>query len=415
MITFFKKQFCVYLAIAKLGFFFTTCTTEKKILLGIECITKKTIKQHTKKGNPCVGLITNQTGITQKGLLSVQVLQQKSITVSTIFAPEHGYWGTVPAGNPVQTTVDPISKVPVVSLYAHGAGKNLTKEQVQNIDVLIFDMQDCGMRHFTYISTLYKVMEGCAKYKVPLLVTDRPNPLGGLMEGPLVDPALVSFISIAPIPLRHGMTIGELALYFNKQFFKNSVHLMVVPMKNYTRSLQDFIFFKRLSPNLPNKNAIYGYSFLGLVGEIEPFDVGVGTPYAFQQIGLPANCAGSSVFCEKILKAFLKYGIGSKIVTYTDKKKRTCVGVRFTFNTNQTWSTMFCLKTVLQKAQKTHIPLLFSQSFSKAFGQDTLPKYILGGGTIHNYSSQFSCDLTLFYNKAESCMLYTNKPFVTQR
>lgn len=404
--TVFTKCFSMYLVVGVMTF-----TAEKKLLLGIECITKKIVQKHTKKSNPRVGLITNQTGINKKGLLSVQLLQKKEIAVHTIFAPEHGYWGTVPAGSPVLTTVDPLTKVRVVSLYASGTGKNLTEQQLKNIDLLIFDMQDCGMRHFTYISTLYKVMEGCAKYKIPLLVTDRPNPLGGLMEGPLVDPTLVSFISIAPIPLRHGMTIGELALYFNKQFFKNDVSLTVVPMQKYTRSLQDFTFFKPLSPNLLNKNAIYGYSFLGLVGEIEPFDVGVGTPYAFQQIGLPSHISGASLFCKKVVNAFLQYGIESKVVTYTDKKQRTCIGVRCTFNTNKTWSSIACLLTILNAANEAFITIKFSQSFSKAFGTDTLQKYILSGGTLNNYKQQFDCDLPLFYKQAKPCFLYKKIPF----
>lgn len=100
------------------------------------------------------------------------------------------------------------------------------------VDILIFDIQDVGMRHFTYISLLYKVMEAAKTFDKPLIVCDRPNPLGGLMEGPLVEPSLISFISIAPVPLRHGMTIGELALYFNRYQMNNSVSLHVAKMKS---------------------------------------------------------------------------------------------------------------------------------------------------------------------------------------
>src|SRR5207249_6044556 len=142
------------------------------------------------------------------------------------------------------------------------------------LDCLVFDIQDSGMRHYTYISTLLNTMKIAAEYKKPYIVLDRPNPLGGMMQGPLVQPDLISFISIAPIPLRHGMTIGELAHYFNGHILEKSAILHVIPMHDYNR-MNGFAgtFLHQLSPNLLSLQSCYGYSFLGLLGEVEPFDV----------------------------------------------------------------------------------------------------------------------------------------------
>lgn len=413
MITVFKKCFCIYFAIAYLSCFIKTHTIERKLLLGIECITKKVVQKHTQKSNPRVGLITNQTGISQKGLLSVQVLQKKSIAVHTIFAPEHGYWGTVPAGSPVQATIDPLTKVPVLSLYAHGAGKNVTEEQVKDIDLLIFDMQDCGMRHFTYISTLYKVMEGCKTFKIPLIVCDRPNPLGRIMEGPLVDPALQSFISIAPIPLRHGLTIGELALYFNNYLMGGKVLLKVIPMKHYKGKREDFVLLAPLSPNLKTLNAVYGYSFLGLIGEIKPFDVGVGTLFAFECIGLPKSIKNSFLFINQLEEQCKKMNLPIKRVFYDNQKKEPCIGLQLNFASAKKWSTMRLVFTILEETKQTGIALTFSSSFNKAFGNDCIQRYTKTNNAISKdwIDNIFNQSYT-FCKKAKHCYLYKPYPSV---
>ena len=203
---------------------------------GVENLSVQLIEQLTQQR---VGLITNQTGRNQRGQSTVEVLQNHGIEVVTIFAPEHGYDGIVPAGQQVADKVDKTTRTSITSLYHTSHGNQLSTETFVGVDVLLLDLQDVGMRHYTYISTLFRVMSAIKDTSLQLVVLDRPNLLGARVQGPVVDENLISFISIADIPLRHGLTIGELACYFNDRydFF----------------GLQPLLFFKfRLNNNLTN-------------------------------------------------------------------------------------------------------------------------------------------------------------------
>src|SRR5579871_1564282 len=226
--------------------------------LGIEAIPATMIAALQKKS---VGLVTNHTGKNQKGIPTLEVLRQHGIAVIALLAPEHGFCGTIKAGQIVHDAYSKEFNVPLLSLYTCGEGKKIQEKTVAGIDVLLFDIQDVGMRHYTYLSTLFQVMEAAARYNKQLIVFDRPNPLGGSIEGPLVDTHLQSFISIAPIPLRHGMTLGEMARYFNKYTFDQRVQLQVVPMQGYTRTMElPSALVANVSPNIPTLQACYGYS-----------------------------------------------------------------------------------------------------------------------------------------------------------
>src|ERR1700722_2326786 len=157
-----------------------------------------------------IGLITNHTGKNQQGSRTIDVLLQRGLAIKKIFVPEHGLDGQLAAEKEVKDSIDAKTNISVVSLYGQGTGKKIPAQKLKDIDVLIFDMQDSGMRHYTYVSTLLYVLEAAGMYNKSLIVLDRPNPLGVRMEGPLVDNFQKSFISVASIPLRHGMTIGEL-------------------------------------------------------------------------------------------------------------------------------------------------------------------------------------------------------------
>jgi uncharacterized protein YbbC (DUF1343 family) len=404
----FKQTFFLVGSVIFTGELFSSAS-HNKVRLGIESITKKIVSHHAKLSNPKVGLITNQTGRIMQGDTTVRVLQKKGINVVKIFAPEHGYSGTVPAGHDVKNTFDSTSGVSVTSLYTHGRGKTITAKQLDEIDMLIFDIQDCGMRHYTYISSLYKVMEACKDFSKPLIVCDRPNPLGGNMEGPLVEPSLQSFISIASIPLRHGMTIGELALYFNGRLFDNKVSLYVVALKNYTRNKEDFIFLAPLSPNLPTLASLYGYSFLGLLGEVKPFKVGVGTTSAFQRLELPINVKQSSVFFKNVENALQKMQIPVKKIQYTNQKSKKYIGLQFLLDHTVSWSTMELLVLIFQEAKKGNIPLTFSPSFNKAFGSDLLQKAVQESKIDAHVLQAIKKQTEQFYKQAKKFFLY--KPY----
>ena len=254
------------------------------------------------------------------------------MVVKYIFAPEHGLNGTL-AERDVHDAIDAKTHIPIISLYGNGTGKMISDAQMNDLDLLIFDIQDSGMRHYTYISTLLNTMKVAAEYGKAYIVLDRPNPLGSLMEGPLVDQSLISFISIASIPLRHGMTIGELALYFNRYVLKKAAPLQVIKMENYDKSTGFAgTFIHQLSPNLQSLQSCYGYSFLGLLGEIEPFDIGIGTPMAFRCITLPEAVVVPKGMWLRLQAVLSSFGVRSFLYDHVNpknnrKRKRRAVGI----------------------------------------------------------------------------------------
>ncbi|GAB3336473.1 DUF1343 domain-containing protein [Larkinella ripae] len=239
-----------------------------------------------------VGMIVNHTSVVGKTHL-VDTLLSKGVQIKTIFAPEHGFRGQATDGEKVANGRDPRSGVPIISLY--GANRRPTKEQLDSLDVLIFDIQDVGTRFYTYISTMHYAMEACAEYKKPLLVLDRPNPNGRYVDGPILNPQFKSFVGMHPIPILHGLTVGELARMINGEKWlkplKGTMELLcpltVVPVKNYTHQ-EPYTLPVAPSPNLPNQQAILLYPTLCLF-EGTVVSVGRGTDKQFQVIGGPEN------------------------------------------------------------------------------------------------------------------------------
>ncbi|AXP81741.1 hypothetical protein CJ739_2669 [Mariniflexile rhizosphaerae] len=216
----------------------------------------------------------------------VDSLLSRNINIKTVFAPEHGFRGTADAGEHIKDGVDTKTGVPIVSLY--GDNKKPKPEQLKHIDVMVFDIQDVGARFYTYISSLHYVMEACAEAHIPLLILDRPNPNGHYVDGPILEMEHKSFVGMHPIPVVHGMTIGEYATMINgEKWLKNGVscELKVIPIKNYTHQTAYSLPIKP-SPNLPNDTAINLYPSLCFF-EGTNVSVGRGTDKQFQVFGSP--------------------------------------------------------------------------------------------------------------------------------
>jgi len=382
--------------------------------LGVENIPTslmQTICSNTKKESCVIGLITNQTGVDQKGKRTVDILAHQGIAVKYIFVPEHGLNGTL-AERDVHDSIDKKTKIPVLSLYGNGSGKMISAEHMNELDCLIFDIQDSGMRHYTYISTLLSTMKIAADYKKQYIVLDRPNPLGSLMQGPLVQPDLISFISIAPIPLRHGMTIGELATYFNKNIIDKSLSLSIIPMQEYDRT-KGFMgaFLYQLSPNLQSLQSCYGYSFLGLLGEVEPFEVGVGTNMAFRCIALPKHMKISQDVWRRLQKVFNLFGVKSFLYHHTNpKNNRKSKGLRLEFSDISQLRSFELFIAILEFFKKEEIPFSFSASFNKAVGTADVQKLFTGAITKDELFNNITQDLKKFSDQTQSCFLYQPIP-----
>jgi uncharacterized protein YbbC (DUF1343 family) len=357
------------------------------------------------------GLITNQTGKNQLGMRNVDLLRQKGFTIARIFAPEHGFDGKIRASMPVSDSIDKKTGIPITSLYGNGTGKTIDVSKIQDIDVLLFDIQDSGMRHYTYISTLFYALKAAAEYNKKIVILDRPNPLGAVMEGPLVEPKLQSFVSIASIPLRHGMTIGELAQYFNKYILEKPASLTVIPMHDYQRTTtQKCVVQSPLSPNIRFLQACYGYSFLGLLGEIEPFDIGVDTPVAFQCLGLPKDrVAGSLWFALQTL--LRSKGVHSSLYMYERPlKKQSYVGLRLYVADINKMSSMEVLLTIIDFFKKNKISFNPSPLFNKAAGTRKLKSYLKGKASYTTIKQLVNEQLVHFFEAARESFLYEPLP-----
>ncbi len=239
----------------------------------------------SKLKNKRVGIVTNITGLIGNTSI-VDTLISLKVNVKKIFGPEHGFRGNVEAGEKVNSKLDTKTGLPIVSLY--GSNKKPTKEQLNDVDVLIYDIQDIGVRFYTYISTLCYVMEACAENKRELIVLDRPNPNGFYIDGPVLNTEVKSFLGLHQVPIVYGMTCGEYAKMVNTEgWLKDKVKckLSVVALKNYDRKASYRLPVKP-SPNIPNAQAVVLYPSLGLF-EGTIISLGRGTDFPFQVLGHP--------------------------------------------------------------------------------------------------------------------------------
>lgn len=232
-----------------------------------------------------VALVVNHTSLVgQRHLLDTML--SLGIRVTKIFAPEHGFRGNHSAGAKVASTIDSATGIAVVSLY--GNKRKPSREQMAGLQYVVFDIQDVGARFYTYISTMHYAMEACAENSIPMMVLDRPNPNGHYVDGPVLDTAFKSFVGMHPVPVVHGLTVGEYAKMINGEKWlagKRTCSLKVIPCLNYNH---DFLYQLPVnpSPNLPNMASIYLYPSICFF-EGTRVSLGRGTPWPFQIIGYP--------------------------------------------------------------------------------------------------------------------------------
>ncbi|NNK90730.1 MAG: DUF1343 domain-containing protein, partial [Saprospiraceae bacterium] len=260
---------------------------DKKVFNGrITPGAENTTAYFDKLGGKSLGIIVNQTSMVQNKHL-VDTLISAGFNIKRIFAPEHGFRGTADAGETVDDSIDDKTGIEIVSLY--GKNKKPQAEQLRGIDLLIFDIQDVGVRFYTYISTLHYVMEAAAENDIPVMVLDRPNPNRHIIDGPVLDPEFSSFVGMHQVPVLYGLTIGEYAMMINgEQWLEKGMQcdLEVIPVLNY-KANNAYVLPVRPSPNLPNQKSIVLYPGLCFF-EGTSISVGRGTNHPFQHIGHPA-------------------------------------------------------------------------------------------------------------------------------
>lgn len=267
--------------IAALLFLLTIISHSKNLVVGAEKFDsyKELIK------NKRVAVVVNQSSKVKTKHL-VDFLLENSIDIKKIFAPEHGFRGNYSAGAKVLNSKDKKTGLPILSLY--GKNKKPNPQMLKDIDIIIYDIQDVGVRFYTYISTLHYVMEACAENNINILVLDRPNPNGFYIDGPVLKPNYKSFVGMHQVPIVYGMTVGEYAKMINgEKWLKNQIvsNLTVISCDNYDHNFKYKLPIKP-SPNLPNPKSVYLYPSLCFF-EGTYISAGRGTKYPFQLYGAP--------------------------------------------------------------------------------------------------------------------------------
>ena len=283
--------------------------------------------------NKRVGLVVNQTSIIGQTHL-VDALLAKSINITKIFAPEHGFRGDHDAGAHVKNAVDSKTGIPLISIY--GKNKKPSQAALADVDVIIFDIQDVGVRFYTYISSMHYMMEAAAEQRIEFLVLDRPNPNIAYVDGPILEPEFKSFVGMHPIPVLHGMTVGELAKMIKGEGWINKapdLKLTVIPVDHYTRKSAYSLPVKP-SPNLPNDQAIALYPSLCFF-EATPISIGRGTDFAFQVIGYSPITLGDFSFTPRAIKgAALNPKFKNQTVQGLDLRQANITGLNLTYLIN---------------------------------------------------------------------------------
>lgn len=340
-----------------------------------------------------VGIVTNQTGILTNKVHLVDFLLEKKIKLQKIFAPEHGFRGTADAGEHVVDGKDTKTGLAIISLY--GDNKKPKKEQLAGIDVMIFDLQDVGARFYTYISSLHYIMEACAENNILLIVLDRPNPNGSIVDGPILEREFASFVGMHPIPVLHGMTIGEYARMINgENWLQNKVQckLEVIPCLNYARDMP-YSLLTKPSPNLPNDKAINLYASLCFF-EGTNVSVGRGTEKQFQIYGSP--------FLPKSNFSFTPIpNFGAKEPTHKDK---LCHGEDLTAVTKVTQLEIkWLMKAYQTTANKSKF---FNSFFTKLAGTKKLQQQIENGVSEGEIRKTWEQGLLKFKEMRKKYLIY---------
>lgn len=343
-----------------------------------------------------VALAANQTSTIKEKHLADSMLNA-GLQLQFVFCPEHGFRGVADAGEKVNNSIDAATGLRLISLY--GKHKKPTAEDLAGIDIVVFDIQDVGVRFYTYISTLHYIMEACAENNIPLLVLDRPNPNGFYVDGPTLDTSARSFVGMHPVPLVHGMTIAEYALMINEEGWLNNgirCELMVVPCRNYSHTVY-YVLPIKPSPNLPNARAIYLYPSLGLF-EGTVMSVGRGTDFPFQVYGHPDYKKTAFSFTPEST-------IGAQLPKY---QGAICYGKDLRLvNIDSVKRIGFTLQYLID-AYKTmpNKTVFFNSFFYRLAGGNTLKQQIESGMTEAEIEATWQTDIERFKKVRKKYLLY---------
>ncbi len=344
-----------------------------------------------------VGIVANNTSLINNTHL-VDSLENLGINIVKIFTPEHGFLGTADAGELISDSAGLKNNVSIISLY--NDKKKPSAEDLKNVDIMVFDIQDVGVRFYTYISTMHYVMQACAEEKIPLVILDRPNPNGYYVDGPVLQMEYKSFAGMHPVPVVYGMTIAEYAQMINgEKWLEGGIHcpLEVVLCENYTHDCY-YELPVNPSPNLQNMRAVYLYPSLCLF-EGTVMNVGRGTDFPFQVYGHPA-------YKDKEFYYVPRKTAGAKNPRHRNIK---CYGVDLRNRDIETIRTekQINLSYIIDAYNKMNAPNnFFTSYFNYLAGNDILKKQIMDGLTDEQIRNTWSDDLLYFKTIRKKYLLY---------
>ncbi|WP_225035457.1 exo-beta-N-acetylmuramidase NamZ domain-containing protein [Winogradskyella sp. SM1960] len=346
-----------------------------------------------------VAVVANQTSVVFKAeghTHLVDTLVSLDVNLKKVFAPEHGFRGTADAGELVKDGKD--TKTGLALLSLHGRNKKPSKAQLEDVDIMIFDIQDVGVRFYTYISTLHHVMEACAEQNIPLIILDRPNPNGNYIDGPVLEKQHSSFLGMHPIPLVHGMTIGEYAKMINGEaWLINGItcDITIIEMKNYNHN-STYSLAIRPSPNLPNDQSIVLYPSLGLF-EGTNINAGRGTEFQFQRYGAP--------FLDKNHYSFNYTPVANFGSKHPKHKNETCYGVDLSeVNAERKFTLKYVIDAYNNATDKTKV--FNTNNFTTHAGTATLQKQIEAGLSEAEIKATWTDGIESFKSTRRKYLIY---------
>ncbi len=404
-----------------IGFSFEACAQEKisqtRVKTGIDVLVENDFSELKGKR---VGLITNATGLSYNLKPTIDILfEADEVELVALYGPEHGARGEIAAGDKVDDYTDEVTGVPVYSLY--GRTRKPTKEMLSGVDVLVYDIQDIGVRSYTYISTMGLAMEAAAEEGIEFVVLDRPNPLGGnKIEGNLAEEGYFSFVSQYPVPYVYGLTPGEVAKMINNEGWLGNgkkVSLSVVEMEGWDRSMtfeETGLHWIPTSPHIPNANSAYFYVATGIMGELGVFSEGVGYTLPFQLFG--AEWIEERALAEK-MNALEIPGVEFRPIVfkpfYGRDQGKTLHGVQIHFN-DYTKAELMLLQYYFMQVHKELYPDtdIFKlgenrwSMFDKVSGSNEVRKRFMESYKVDDIRDYLNKDVESFRKKSQQYYLY---------